>query len=208
MPIGCWGRSYSHWLAPTSGVLDRGSPLQSRTNSPVACGVQLAHPADMSHNIEIRDELRAGDLGRIIALHGKCYSALPGFGIAFEAFVARTLAEYVLETGANGRIWMAEQDRELVGCTAIVLRDNQQAQLRWVLVDQSARGAGLGKELVSRALKFARDNACSRVILETTDGLPESQALYENLGFAVTANSEEELWDGPRPLIVMELPLA
>jgi len=162
----------------------------------------------MSHNIEIRDELRAGDLGRIIALHGKCYSALPGFGIAFEAFVARTLAEYVLETGANGRIWMAEQDRELVGCTAIVLRDNQQAQLRWVLVDQSARGAGLGKELVSRALKFARDNACSRVILETTDGLPESQALYENLGFAVTANSEEELWDGPRPLIVMELPLA
>jgi len=162
----------------------------------------------MSHNIEIRDELRTGDLGRIIALHGKCYSALPGFGIAFEAFVARTIAEYVLETGANGRIWLAERDRELVGCTAIVLRDKRQAQLRWVLVDESARGAGLGKELVSRALKFARDNACSRVILETTDGLPESQALYEQLGFTVAANSEEELWDGPRPLIVMELPLA
>jgi len=161
----------------------------------------------MSHNTQIRDELRAGDLGRVIALHGKCYSELPGFGIAFEAFVARTLAEYVLETGANGRIWLAERDGELVGCAAIVLRDKQQAQLRWVLVDESARGAGLGKELVSRALRFARDNACSRVILETTDGLPESQALYENLGFTVTANSEEELWDGPRPLILMELPL-
>ena len=171
----------------------------------------MAHPAGMPHNIEIRHELCAGDLGRIIALHGKCYSALPGFGIAFEAFVARTLAEYVLETGAKGRIWLAERDgerdRELVGCTAIVLRDKQQAQLRWVLVDQSARGAGLGKELVSRALTFARDNTCRTVILETTDGLPESQTLYENLGFTVTANSEEELWDGPRPLILMELPL-
>jgi len=161
----------------------------------------------MSHDFEIRHELRAEDLGRIIALHGKCYDPLPGFGLTFEAFVARTLAEYVLETSANGRIWLAERDGELIGCTAIVLRDKQQAQLRWVLVDQSARGAGLGKELISRALKFARDNACSTVILETTDGLPESQALYENLGFTVTANSEEELWDGPRPLIVMELPL-
>jgi N-acetylglutamate synthase-like GNAT family acetyltransferase len=161
----------------------------------------------MSHDFEIRHELRAEDLGRIIALHGKCYDPLPGFGLTFEAFVARTLAEYVLETSANGRIWLAERDGELIGCTAIVLRDKQQAQLRWVLVDQSARGAGLGKDLISRALKFARDNACSTVILETTDGLPESQALYENLGFTVTANSEEELWDGPRPLIVMELPL-
>jgi len=167
----------------------------------------LAHPAGMSHDIEIRHELRAGDLGRIIALHGKCYNSLPGFGFKFEAFVARTLAEYVLETGENGRIWLAERDRELVGCTAIVLRDRQQAQLRWVLVDQSARGAGLGKKLVSRALKFARDNACRAVILETTDGLPESQSLYENLGFSVAANSEEELWDGVRPLIVMEMPL-
>ncbi len=167
----------------------------------------MAHPAGMFHDIEIRHELRAGDLGRIIALHGKCYNSLPGFGLKFEAFVARTLAEYVLETGENGRIWLAERNGELIGCTAIVLRDRQQAQLRWVLVDQSARGAGLGKELVSRALKFARDNACRAVILETTDGLPESQALYEKLGFSAAANSEEELWDGPRPLIVMELRL-
>ena len=167
----------------------------------------MAHPAGMPHNIEIRDELRAEDLGRIIALHGKCYDRLPGFGLKFEAFVARTLAEYVLETGANGCIWLAERDGELIGCTAIVLRDKQQAQLRWVLVDQSARGAGLGKELVSRALKFARDNTCRAVTLETTDGLPESQALYEDLGFTVAANSEEELWDGPRPLIVMEMQL-
>ena len=61
-------------------------------------------------NISVRDELRAGDLGRIIALHGKCYEALPGFGLAFEAYVARTVAEYILDSGAKGRIWIAEND--------------------------------------------------------------------------------------------------
>ena len=155
--------------------------------------------------IAIRHDLRPGDLGRVIALHGECYDALPGFGITFEAFVARTLAEYVLDAGGNGRLWLAEREDKLVGCTAIVLRGGGRAQLRWVLVDPSARGAGLGKALVQRALDFCRDNDCTRVFLETTDGLPESQTLYESLGFEVVSDRPEELWDGVRPLIRMEL---
>jgi hypothetical protein len=41
------------------------------------------------------------------------------------------------------------------------------------------------------------------VYLESTDGLPESQALYEALGFDQISSDVEELWDGPRPLICM-----
>ena len=161
----------------------------------------------LNDNIFIRDELRAGDLGRIIALHGECYEALPGFGLAFEAFVAQTVAEYILDTGAKGRIWIAERDDRIVGCTAIVLRDEDRGQLRWVLVDQSARGLGLGKRLVNDAVQFCRDNGCRKVFLETTDGLPESQALYDALGFEVVSSESEALWDGVRPLINMKLEL-
>jgi GNAT superfamily N-acetyltransferase len=161
--------------------------------------------AGLAQDTSIRHDLRAGDLGRVIALHGKCYDALPGFGVTFEAFVARTLAEYVLDAGGNGRIWLAEQNGRLVGCTAIVLRDGGLGQLRWVLVHPGARGAGLGKELVQRALAFCRKNDCTRIFLETTDGLPESQTLYESLGFEVVSDRPEKLWDGIRPLIRMEL---
>ena len=161
----------------------------------------------MSNDIAIRDDLRVGDLGRIIALHGEVYDALPGYGLAFEAYVARTVAEYVLDAGANGCIWLAERDGKLLGCAAMILRDNDLGQLRWVLVDASARGIGLGKDLVNRALDYGRDSACTRIFLETTDGLPESQRLYESLGFETTANVQEELWDGVRPLIRMELAL-
>lgn len=157
--------------------------------------------------IEIRHDLRAGDLGRVIALHGKCYDELPGFGLAFEAFVARTIAEYVLDNGESGRIWLAERGGQLVGCTAIVLRDDRRGQLRWVLVAPEVRGLGVGRQLVERALGYCRDHECTEVFLETTDGLPESQALYESLGFAVVSNETQDLWDGVRPLIVMSLDL-
>ncbi|MEJ2274140.1 MAG: GNAT family N-acetyltransferase [Woeseiaceae bacterium] len=161
----------------------------------------------MTADIAIRHDLRVGDLGRIIALHGECYDALPGYGLTFEAYVARTIAEYVLETGANGRIWLAERDEKLVGCTAMILRDANRGQLRWVLVDPSARGTGLGKQLVNAALDYARGHACREVFLETTDGLPESQRLYETLGFEIVSDRPEELWDGVRPLIRMSLAL-
>ena len=158
-------------------------------------------------DITIRHELQPGDLGRVITLHGECYESLPGFGMTFEAFVARTIAEYVLDAGANGRMWLAERDGILVGCTAIVLRDNTRGQLRWVLVDPTARGVGLGKELVNRALDWCRDHHCETVFLETTDGLPESESLYAALGFRTVSDSPKELWDGVRPLILMELTL-
>jgi len=161
----------------------------------------------MTDDISIRHDLRTGDLGRIIALHGEVYDALPGFGLTFEAFVARTVAEYVLDAGCAGRIWLAERGAELVGCSAMVLRGDGVGQLRWVLVDATARGIGLGKELVNRTLDYARDEACSKIFLETTDGLPESQQLYEKLGFKEVSNVREELWDGVRPLIRMELDL-
>lgn len=162
----------------------------------------------MTDSISIRHDLRPGDLGRLIQLHGTAYAHLPGFGLPFEAFVARTVAEYMLDAGGQGRIWLAERDGLLVGCTAIVLREGPVGQLRWVLVDRNARGIGLGKQLVGHAVQFCRDNDCQSIFLETTDGLPESQALYDALGFEVISSGQETLWDGPRPLIVMRLSLA
>ena len=162
----------------------------------------------MSDDISIRTDLRPGDLGRIISLHGEVYDPMGGYGLRFEAFVGRTIAEFVLDNSARGQIWLAERGERLLGCTAIALRDGNRGQLRWVLVDPSARGRGIGKQLVNSAMDYCRAEGCESVFLETTDGLPESQTLYEKLGFAVTSETVEELWDEPRPLIIMEMDLA
>ena len=167
----------------------------------------IPHALWMSDELSIRHELRCGDLGRIVSLHGEAYDPLGGYGLRFEAYVAQTVADFVLQDDANGRIWLAERSGALVGCSAIVLRDNDAGQLRWVVVDPAERGNGLGKNLVDRALDYCRDQGCRSVHLDTTDGLPVSEKMYEQLGFHITSNTIEELWDGNRPLILMQLNL-
>ena len=76
-----------------------------------------------------------------------------------------------------------------------------------MLVDPSARGRGLGRQLVETAIRYSRDRGCDHVYLESTDGLPESRTLYETLGFELQSSESQELWDGERTLIRMQKPL-
>lgn len=181
---------------------------KSTPSGHIALRTEIPHALWMSDELSIRHELRCGDLGRIVSLHGKAYEPLGGYGLRFEAFVAQTIADFILHNDAHGRIWLAERSGALVGSSAIVLHENGTGQLRWVVVDPAERGDGLGKDLVARALAYCRDQGCRSVHLETTDGLPESEDMYNKLGFYITSNTIEELWDGTRPLIRMQLDLA
>jgi len=161
--------------------------------------------------ITIRSDLRPGDLGRIIALHGTAYEAERGhFGLPFEAHVARTVAEFVLDNGARGRVFLVERGTDLVGCAAIVERRGPagvSGQLRWVLADPSVRGRGLGKKLVSMAIDHARAAGWREVFLETTDGLDASMSIYKALEFEIAAETTESLWRGDMTVIRMRLAL-
>jgi GNAT superfamily N-acetyltransferase len=159
-------------------------------------------------DIPIRSKLRCGDLGRIIELHGRMYSEEAGFGLRFEAFVAGTIAEYVLDNNACGRIWLAEDGDILAGCVAVAERPGNTGQLRWVLVDARYRGLGLGRRLVGLAMDYCIERGLDTIRLETTDGLPESASLYARLGFRTISEEPAELWSGRRTLIRMEKPLA
>src|ERR687885_147033 len=88
---------------------------------------------------------RQGDLGSVVHLHGTVYAKEYGFDPTFEAYVAGPLAEFVRSRTDRDRLWVAERGGRMVGCIAIVAAGPQTAQLRWFLVDPSARGAGLGK---------------------------------------------------------------
>ena len=163
----------------------------------------------MTASVAIRTELRPGDLGRLIALHGTAYiEDAVHFGLPFEAFVARTVAEFVLDNNAQGRIWLAERGSELVACAAMVEREKEGrpfGQLRWVLADPSVRGTGLGKKLVIAAVEHARAQGWTGVYLETTEGLDASMGIYRQLGFAEISRETERLWRGETAVITMAL---
>lgn len=162
----------------------------------------------LPHDIAIRTALRPGDLGRLIALHGTAYEGEAGhFGLVFEAYVAKTVAEFVLDNGGRGKVFLAERGDDLLATAAMVARDGGRGQLRWVLAAPAARGLGLGRALVNLAIDHARDEGWRAVFLETTGGLDASMGIYRALGFQTVSQTREKLWSGDDDVIVMSLPL-
>lgn len=146
--------------------------------------------------VVIRDDLRPGDLGRVIEQHGEVYADEYGFGPTFEAYVAATLAEFALQRRPDlDRLWLAEREGRLVGSVGIIARDGGAAQLRWFLVHPEARGQGLGRRLVETCLEFCRSAGCRTVYLWTVDPLADAAALYVRAGFRKTeAKAPAALW--------------
>lgn len=131
----------------------------------------------------LRTDLRPGDLGAVVRLHGVLYAQEQGFDLTFEAYVAGPLAQFVLSRTQRDRLWLAEREGQLIGCVAIVGASADEAQLRWYLVDPSARGMGLGKRLLNEALAFARETGYRSIFLWTVSTLTKAAALYRGAGF-------------------------
>ena len=90
-----------------------------------------------------------GDLGWVVERHGARYAAEYGWDSTFEALVARIVAEFAERRDTRREAaWIAELDGERVGCVFCMASDNPDAehtaQLRLLLVEPSARGAGVG----------------------------------------------------------------
>jgi ribosomal protein S18 acetylase RimI-like enzyme len=131
----------------------------------------------------MRTGLQPGDFGAIVALHGVLYAAEYGFDSTFEAYVAEPLAAFVLRGSPRERVWVEERDGRIVGCVAIVTAGERTAQLRWFLVDPSARGGGLGRRLLESGIGFAREAGYERIVLWTVAGLEAALHLYRRAGF-------------------------
>jgi GNAT superfamily N-acetyltransferase len=98
---------------------------------------------------EIRHELRPGDIGYLIYLHGNLYAKEYGYDQTFEVYVAHGLVEFVKSFNPyRDRIWLAVADGRIIGSVAIVRTSKVEAQLRWYLVHPDYRGRGLGRSLM------------------------------------------------------------
>ena len=132
--------------------------------------------------------LRPGDLGWIVQRHGEIYAREYGWTTAFEALVARIMADY-LEQHRPGRenAWIAELDGQRAGCVLCVRKDDETAQLRVLLVEAWARGHGLGARLVDACIRFARDSGYRKLVLWTNDVLGSARRIYQAAGFELVS---------------------
>jgi GNAT superfamily N-acetyltransferase len=148
----------------------------------------------MQPRVSIRTTLAPGDLGAIVAMHGVLYAREFGFDPTFEAYVAGPLAEFVRAGSERECLWIAERDGQIVGSVAIVAASDDVAQLRWFLVDPSARGVGLGKELLDAAISFSQQVGYRSIILWTVSALSVAARLYCQAGFTKVDAHPRRLW--------------
>lgn len=147
-------------------------------------------------DISIRTELRPGDIGYVIYLHGTLYAAEYGWDHTFEAYVAGTLFEFGKSKNDRQRIWLVENDGKLAGSIAIVEASKEEAQLRWFLLHPDLRGKGIGRILMSEAILFCREMRYSRIFLLTERKLTAAARLYESAGFRLINENPHEVWGG------------
>jgi len=145
--------------------------------------------------VKIRHDLRPGDMGAVVSLHGILYSREYGYDHTFEAYVAAGTAEFALSFDARkDRLWIAEVGKETVGSIAIVRRPESEAQLRWFLIHPDWRGIGLGRILLTEALQFCRESGYKSVFLWTVSYLAAATHLYKSAGFVKTEEKTSRLW--------------
>jgi len=135
--------------------------------------------------VRVAGELRPGDVGRIVTLHGVLYAREWGYDSTFEAYVAEPLARFVRTRTPRERVWLVEEGEDLLGCMAIVQVSDEEAQLRWFLLHPTLRGRGLGRQLLGQAVAFCRECGYRRVVLWTVSHLPAAARLYAAAGFRI-----------------------
>jgi DNA-binding MarR family transcriptional regulator/GNAT superfamily N-acetyltransferase len=129
---------------------------------------------------------RPGDMGWVVHRHGAVYDETYGWGAPFEAVVAEIVAAFMKHHDpARERAWIAERDGEPLGSVFLVARSKTVAQLRLLLVEPPARGAGLGQRLVDECLRFAKAAGYRRIMLWTQANLAPARHIYEKSGFRV-----------------------
>jgi GNAT superfamily N-acetyltransferase len=144
----------------------------------------------------IRRVLRPGDLGEIIAHHGRLYGAEYGVDPTFESHVAASVAA----AGKRGfprqgeGIWIVERDGAHLGSIALTDEGDGSATVRWFVLDASLRGRGLGRGLVSEVLALADAAGYERVGLETFSELTAAAHIYRSNGFELQWEQTGPRW--------------
>jgi ribosomal-protein-alanine N-acetyltransferase len=82
------------------------------------------------------------------------------------------------------RVWLAESTGQVVGFAVLGIAADV-GEFEMLLVEESARGKGLGRALCQTAMQWAAGNSVRRFELEVRESNAAARGIYASLGFVV-----------------------
>jgi DNA-binding MarR family transcriptional regulator/GNAT superfamily N-acetyltransferase len=134
---------------------------------------------------------RVGDMGWVISRQAAAYAEEYGWDISYEALVAEICAQFIKNyDAAREHCWIAEVGGEPVGSIFLVKGADEVAKLRLLLVEQKARGLGVGRALVEQCIRSAREKGYRKMTLWTQSILLAARGIYQQAGFRCVAEEK------------------
>jgi GNAT superfamily N-acetyltransferase len=126
-----------------------------------------------------------GDVDAIVALMAGYYAQ---DGYTFIADEARAAALMLIDDPALGRLWIAEEEKTVVGYVAVALGFSFEYRGREAFVDElliaeSHRGRGLGRAALEVAEEYCRQQGVNALHLEVERHREKALELYRRRGF-------------------------
>ena len=143
-----------------------------------------------------------GLIGVVSALFGRAISASHGVDWTLDAMIAEQQCEFFRRFDPERDcVWVVMRDGLPQGALTIdgprPEAGREAARLRFFILDESLRGRGLGRGMVSEAMRFCHDRRYRSVFLTTLPGLDAATRLYTEHGFHHAAESEMPFHGSP-----------
>lgn len=126
-----------------------------------------------------------GDIGWLIANHGRLYSKQFGFDSQFEIDIARKVVSFHSHASNFDRLFIGHMNDERVGSIAVSQKERDSSFINFLLVDDRFRGQGIASVLLEKVLGYSAEGGMQRVFLETYSCLEGARNLYRKYGFEI-----------------------
>ncbi|SDQ25934.1 transcriptional regulator, MarR family with acetyltransferase activity [Paraburkholderia fungorum] len=144
------------------------------------------------HELITLRQPRAGECGWLVHRQAQWFAAEYGWDRSFEGLLAKVVADYTQRNDPlRETCWIAEQDGMVVGSVCVVAVSTTVAGMRLLWVEPDVQRLGIGTQLVSECVRFARRVGYTKLTLTTASMLGEPRRLCERAGFRLAGTAAE-----------------